>query len=254
GSLTEVFHAEGLTVEDDCCGNRNTDADSGDVEGMEPVPLLEEPDEETLADLREKAELLLPKGGGISSALLRDGVRLKAYWLAVRESDQVIRVRFRPNGRRARWLPGLFVGREEAVEAVNALRRLLLRLNKGSQGMHIVEHILLRPRGRSAADRISAGNEDFYSHRISVVLPIWTAHGDNRHFQLLVEETVRLNCPAHIMPTFYWLDAVRMLEFEGLYRSSLAKRHCAECLDERNEQESTLLRRFLTQHAPQRNE
>jgi hypothetical protein len=256
GSLTEVFRGEGLTVEDDCCGNRNadSDSDSGGVDGLEPVPLLESPPEETLADLREKAELLLSKGGRIPSTLLRDGVQLKAYWLSVRTSDEVIRVRFRPDGGRARWLPGLFVGREEVIEAVNALRRLLLRLNKGSQGMHIVEHILLRPAGQSEAERSSTDPDDFYAHRISVVLPSWTAHGGNRQFQLLVEETVRLNCPAHIMPTFYWLDAGRMMEFERLYRSSLAKQHCAGCDDHRRDQECGGLQNFLLRHAPPNHE
>jgi hypothetical protein len=120
------------------------------------------------------------------------------------------------------------------------------RLNQESEGMHVIEHILLRP-----AEPWAVGEEDFYSNRISVVLPNRTARGGNRQFQLLVEETVWLNCPAHIMPTFYWLDAVRMAEFEGLCKSDLANRYRPECV---NNHTGRALIDFLRRHAPQLSE
>ncbi|MCI5121444.1 MAG: hypothetical protein D3908_09705, partial [Candidatus Electrothrix sp. AUS4] len=135
---------------------------------------------------------------------------------------------------------------EEASRAINALRTLLIRLNQKSEGMHIVEHILLRP----AQDEGMTKEEDFWSNRISVVLPNWTPRCGNREFQLLVEETVRINCPAHIMPTFYWLDAAKMTTFEGLFAKAMGSRQCRGCQGEGKEESCTGLRRFLLRHQP----
>jgi hypothetical protein len=63
--------------------------------------------------------------------------------------------------------------------------------------------------------------DHFYSLRISVILPEWTARFNDREFRKLAEETVGLNCPAHIYPEFCWLDFRRMHEFEVLYREWL---------------------------------
>ena len=55
-------------------------------------------------------------------------------------------------------------------------------------------------------------------------LPIsWTTRFHNTEFRKLAEETVRLGCPAHIYPEFYWLDFERMHIFEALY---LKWTHC----------------------------
>ena len=41
---------------------------------------------------------------------------------------------------------------------------------------------------------------------------------------MLAEETVRINCPAHICPAFYWLDFEKMLQFEILYENWLTEK------------------------------
>jgi hypothetical protein len=90
----------------------------------------------------------------------------------------------------------------------------LASLNRACEGMHIVEHILLRPRGDGA--RSAADESGFHTARISVVLPRWTLRCADRGFRNLVEECVRENCPAHIQPAFLWLSPAQMAEFETL--------------------------------------
>ncbi len=84
------------------------------------------------------------------------------------------------------------------------------------EGCHIVEHILLRPLNDS-----SHGTDvphDFYAFKISVLFPAWTPRFENPEFRKLAEETVRLNCPAHVLPEISWLNFVKMQEFESLYQ------------------------------------
>ena len=64
---------------------------------------------------------------------------------------------------------------------------------------------------------------EFYAFRSSVILPSWTPRFKVGEFRNLTEETVRLNCPAHVQPEFCWLDLEKMQAFEELYRSWLEK-------------------------------
>jgi len=99
----------------------------------------------------------------------------------------------------------------------------------GAERMHLVEHLLLRPRLNgdtflSLPEGETARERDPYSQRISLVLP----SGFARDFSLtpatatLIETTpdrfrepefrrhfagmVRRACPAHLSPTIYWVD------------------------------------------------
>jgi hypothetical protein len=100
--------------------------------------------------------------------------------------------------------------------------------------MHIVEHILLRPRADDA--RADALESSFHAARISVVLPRWTLRCADRGFRNLVEECVQENCPAHIQPAFLWLSLAEMAEFEGLqrdWREALRTWHLAGDVEQR---------------------
>ncbi|XCN73104.1 MAG: hypothetical protein Q3M24_23015 [Candidatus Electrothrix aestuarii] len=245
-SLIQVFRREGLHIIDDCCGMAMSDSGREGDDRLEPVPRLDL-SQASMAELREKAGPLLPGGGSITSSLLRDGARLQAYGLAVHKKDHSVRVRLCSDTSGARWLPGRFADQDEATIAVNALRTLLIRLNQESEGVHIVEHILLRP-AQEEAGGVEENEE--YGNRISMVLPNWTPRCGNREFQLLVEETVRINCPAHIMPVFYWLNAAHMTEFEELFTHAMTKRRCRECQGGGKAASSKGLRRFLRRHEP----
>jgi hypothetical protein len=94
------------------------------------------------------------------------------------------------------------------------------------EGCHVVEHILLRPLNESSPD--TEVPDDFYSFKISVLFPAWTPRFANGEFQKLAEETVRLCCPAHVLPGFHWLDKNKMSTFETLYQKWLAKKSAAD--------------------------
>lgn len=106
--------------------------------------------------------------------------------------------------------------KEEAINAVNALRYKLIQLNKQSEGMYVVEHVLLRPM-LSSLSSPSKDMEDFFNFRLSVILPSWTARCHDKKFRLLARETISLICPAHLCPTLHWLDFTEMKKFERLF-------------------------------------
>lgn len=101
-----------------------------------------------------------------------------------------------------------------------AQKRRLRLLNMKSEGFHLIEHTLLRP--RRAADDATA-KDGFYSFQVSVVFPGWTVRFASAEFRKLAQETVTLNLPAHVMPNFYWLGHDDMEHFESLYPDWLDK-------------------------------
>jgi hypothetical protein len=90
----------------------------------------------------------------------------------------------------------------------------LIALSKGCEGFHLLEHLLLRPRGEQAGFKLDPA---FHAHRVSVVLPGFTARFADLGCRAWVEEMIAQNLPAHILPTFYWLDFVFMTQFELRY-------------------------------------
>jgi uncharacterized protein len=47
---------------------------------------------------------------------------------------------------------------------------------------------------------------DYYSFRISVVLPYWTERFRNMDFRGFAEDTIHRETPAHILPKFCWVS------------------------------------------------
>ena len=156
------------------------------------------------------------RGGLLSEELLRDGIDIGRYRVGRIDDEEQFRLCFGLDDGQS-WLLGEFADREAAVRAANYLRRYLLLLNRDSEGVHIVEHLLLRPRLASAGPT----DPDFYSFRISAVLPGWTRRCSDPNFRNLVRETLRANAPAHLFVEFYWLDFGQMREFERRFRAWL---------------------------------
>ena len=115
-----------------------------------------------------------------------------------------------------------------------------------NEGFHIVEHILLRPSGRAVHDTLVS--KDFYNFRISVVFPSWPRRFKVKEFRNLAEETVRLNCPAHILPEFLWLKLEMMQAFENLYKSWLEKLCKDNVSDRELNYDASRLIEFLRNH------
>ncbi len=167
-------------------------------------------------------EILFLKNNVVSPTLLQHGIYLDCYRVGSTGEDQAFQVVFRPD-EEARWsYVASYPTQEEAIGSVNDLRQFLIHINVESEGVHIVEHILLRPEGEKS-DHLDVP-KDFYSFRISVIFPSWTARLSNKDFQQLAKETVRLNCPAHIYAEFYWLDFEKIRQFERLYMDWLEKK------------------------------
>jgi hypothetical protein len=159
---------------------------------------------------------LLPRHGDqVPESVLSAGVALTSYRLGHLDGDAAWQVFLLSGGEDTCWLLGEFSSRQEAIDAVNGLRRLIIWLNVHSEGMHVVEHILLRfayPTEPVAGPTAT----DFFSLRTSVVFPGWTARFRDQRFRQLAKETVCLNCPAHIVPEVLWLGFEDMQEFERL--------------------------------------
>lgn len=105
------------------------------------------------------------------------------------------------------------------------------------EGMHLVEHILLRPRftgpeilGMEPEDVYKlfhvclgdncdfCGEEDPYSFRMSLVLPYWHDRFKHLEFRRYFENMVRTETPAHCMIKICWVSNTLMNEFERAYK------------------------------------
>ena len=228
-SLTDVFIEQGLELISDEQFARAREGtlelayvDLGDIADRINVDFRDVPlrapsgrDYSALFD-----EVIFLRNNLVSESILKNGVFLDRYRIGGTGPDHDVQLVFRPDDS-GRWIYlASFRSAWVAVAAANDLRHFLIHLNVESEGMHVVEHVLLRPQGKSEHPGLpmSGDDHDVYSFRLSVIFPAWTARCANPQFRHLAEETVRLNCPAHIAPEFHWLDFAAMAEFEVLYR------------------------------------
>jgi hypothetical protein len=105
------------------------------------------------------------------------------------------------------------------------------------EGMHLVEHILLRPRftppvvaGFDPEDVYKlfhvclgencnfCGEEDPYSFRMSLVLPYWHERFKSMEFRRYFEGMARTETPAHCMIKICWVNNTLVNEFERAYK------------------------------------
>jgi hypothetical protein len=164
--------------------------------------------------------LAIRVGDLLGGALLRCGIQWDRYRLGREPVEGDYRVAYRDPDDQRWWELGRFSSEQAAVRSVQGLRQFLLGLNNETEGIHLVEHILLRSGstpGYAHEGIAYPEGEDLYSFRLSFVFPAWTARCRDPGFRALAEETVRINCPAHIVPECHWLEFAAMWEFEGLF-------------------------------------
>jgi hypothetical protein len=113
---------------------------------------------------------------------------------------------------------------QDAKDAVSAFVEELSDSCKNPVGLHLIEHILLRPRTDTfdlmqvcLHDCDCPCEFDPYSFRASVVLPYWPGHFDNIYFREYFENKIREETPAHVMLKVCWLNNDLMREFEIRY-------------------------------------
>ncbi|WP_343732780.1 hypothetical protein [Duganella sp.] len=154
--------------------------------------------------------------GAVSPSLLLAGIHKENYRVLAADDDQGWLCL---NLDDERCWPLLRLPNADLADAARELRDMLVELSAASEGFHLLEHVLLRPRGD---DAVRVVEDDFYAHRVSVVLPAFTARFSNPGCRAWVEELIAQNLPAHILPTFYWLDFAFLAQFELRYRRWLA--------------------------------
>ena len=164
-------------------------------------------------------DIIFLRNNLVSESILKGGVFLDRYRVGATGEGNDVQLVFKP-GKDARWhYLASYASVQDAIVAANDLRHFLIHLNVESEGMHVVEHMLLRPlvAAEHAGLPLSDSDGDVYAFRVSVIFPAWTARCANPRFRHLAQETVRLNCPAHIVPKFHWLGFADMVEFELRY-------------------------------------
>jgi hypothetical protein len=122
------------------------------------------------------------------------------------------------------------------ADATAAARAIILRYDAllaedicNSEGMHLIEHILLRPRVKGDAlmpfclpkGAEPCGDEDPYSFRASVVLPYWPARFREVPFRDLVERMLREEAPAHVQLRICWVGQRQMADLDRAHRAWL---------------------------------
>ncbi len=146
----------------------------------------------------------------------------KFYFNLIDESGEVI-------ARRIEYFPTA-AARDAAIAA------LIKFVQEKSEGFHLIEHILLRPRlsapcdprpGRSDACLLNIciddcddcpGKVDPYSFRVTVVIPARVRRFENLDFRAFFEQTLRLEAPAHVHVKICWVDPAPLQVFEDAYR------------------------------------
>lgn len=157
--------------------------------------------------------------------VFRDGVLADRYFIMPMPGKTGCRLMLRVSGeaedrntnertRDSWWEINTFENGEDAAIFGNTLRNTFVSLNSGSEGFHVVEHLLLRMMNENESEM----DANFCAFKVSILLPTWTSRFYDSQFRRLAEETIRKTVPAHIHPTFMWLDFDEMCLFEDHFR------------------------------------
>ena len=159
---------------------------------------------------------------------------------AIRENSGVFEVYLRSStGPAIARIPGNFTSEQEAAEMIlNTM--IALKPACEEEGMHLVEHFLLRPYflpeippGEFAEDYYRlltvclpdgcscCGEDDPYSFRVTIVMPAWPERFRAFGFRRFFERLARREAPAHVQVKVCWLSFTGMQKFETAYREYL---------------------------------
>jgi uncharacterized protein YegP (UPF0339 family) len=104
------------------------------------------------------------------------------------------------------------------------------------KNLYVFEHLLLLPEPAEdltyghfmpvCLDKNCEGCDpvDPYSFRITVVMPGWTERFGNIDFRNFVEKTIRMECPAHILPRICWISKEQMITLDEAYHAWLSNK------------------------------
>jgi hypothetical protein len=153
-----------------------------------------------------------------STSMFKAGIDLENYRIVRSDQEAVVCLRTEQDGQL--WPLASKNSFNEAVRYAQEFCSTTTQLNMACENFHIIEHLLLRPRGRDSFSGVT-NQEAFYNFRVSVIFPSWTARFSDKSFRKFAQETMQRNLPAHIFPEFYWLDFVYVQDFEQRYKTWL---------------------------------
>lgn len=198
----------------------------------EPAPRASS--EALRADMQADLKHIPPlRGPALSEALLRAGLQRDRYRTTPDAPSAAPsgptgagpqRLLLGPDELGQWWHLGSWPTQAAAWRAADSLRRFLLHLTQESEGLHVVEHVLLRPVGQSGPHAGVAVPEGFYGLRFSVLFPAWPLRCHQPNFRRLAEETVQINAPSHLAGRCHWLGFAALQQFEAHYEEWLAAR------------------------------
>lgn len=110
----------------------------------------------------------------------------------------------------------------QAMADAVALNRFAQALERGCEGLHVIEHLLLRPLAGTAAHAEVPAT--FHAHQVTVVLPGWTQRARRTAWRDLAAETLAVNVPAQLQLRCLWLDPDAMQVFEAHLQAWLQAR------------------------------
>ncbi|WP_183564892.1 hypothetical protein [Mucilaginibacter sp. SP1R1] len=115
------------------------------------------------------------------------------------------------------------------ADANAALTQFIAEFNNecDADGLHLIEHLLLRPRNNQFAfapvcldiNCDFCGEQDPYSFKMSVVLPYWPVHFRNMAFRNYFEDIIRQEVPAHTLVKVCWINDQSLFDFENAYKT-----------------------------------
>lgn len=140
-----------------------------------------------------------------------------------------------PDEQKRHWLLAHGVDEAHGLDRARALHEAACQLQAAGEGMHLVEHLMLRPLGDADPAMPAMATDTAINTaavQISLVFSGWTARGADPRFRKLAEQVVQREAPAHLRCRLVWLDAGQMLAFERAWHAWLTARqaHCAALL------------------------
>ncbi|MBB1199763.1 hypothetical protein EGM70_05530 [Enterobacteriaceae bacterium 89] len=148
----------------------------------------------------------------LPEVLLQSGMDNRRYRLIRRTEHDDYQLFFKVDGENIRqWFHlASHASRQKLVSLCHQLQRWLIQLNLNSEGLYVVEPILLR-----SADNSATLEND--ANRVTIILPGYTARFSNSRFREQVEQLIIDNSPAHLLTQCLWLSFSAFDQFETLY-------------------------------------
>ncbi len=123
------------------------------------------------------------------------------------------------------WVIGQFKTEDAARRAAASLRLFMLHLDQECEGLHLLEHVLLRPVRKDSPEHQQLKlPTHFHRLRVTAVLPGWTTRTAQKNFRQFTRDTLRSHTPVHLSLAVHWLSLEDMQAFETLYEEWLDSR------------------------------